>query len=95
MRASMREVHALDRRCQSRPVGARCAGSLASSVPISSRDKAHALSKDDERDPPQRRSREAPVAGARSLGLNQAALFVKAQRRSGDAAPARNLLNRQ
>jgi hypothetical protein len=36
MRSSMRAVHWLERRDQSFPVGARCAGSLASSAPISS-----------------------------------------------------------
>jgi hypothetical protein len=38
MRSSMRAVHWLDSRDQSFPVGARLAGSLARSAPISSSD---------------------------------------------------------
>ena len=95
MRSSMREVHALERRAQSRPVGVRCAGSLASSAPISSRDKPTRWAKTMNAMRRSARAREAPVAGARPLGPDQPARLVEAQRRGGDAAPARNLLNRE
>src|SRR2546430_438586 len=75
------------RRALRRQLGELCADLLER--------QADPLGEDDERDAPQRRPREAPVPGARALGLDEAALLVEAQRRSGDAAAARNLLNGQ
>jgi hypothetical protein len=92
MRSSIREVHALERRAQSRPAAAlRRSRKFAA---ISSRDRP-TLSEHDERDAAERGAREAPVAGARTHGPDQAARLVEAQRRRGDAAPSGNLLNRQ
>src|SRR5205814_2344248 len=75
------------RRALRRQLGELCADLLER--------QADPLGEDYERDAPQRRARKAPVPGARALGLDEAALLVEAQRRGGDAAAARNLLNGQ
>ena len=64
MRSSMRAVQALERRAQSRPVGARFAGSLASSRADLVERQPDVLGEDDERDAAQDRPREAAMAGA-------------------------------
>ena len=69
MRSSIRDVHALDSRDQSRPVGARSRRQLGELGADLLERQADPLGEDDERDPPQHRARDSgggPSRPARS-----------------------------
>ena len=55
--------------------------------------QSNALRKDDERNPPQDRSRISALASACPLGCDQSALFIKPKRGGGDTATARDVTN--
>lgn len=53
------------------------------------------LCEDDERNSTQHCTRESPVSRGRALGMNEAARFVKAQRRSCNAAAPGDVADRE
>jgi hypothetical protein len=57
--------------------------------------QAYSLSEDDESDSPEDRPRKATVAGARSLGRDEAALLIETKCGCSNAAPPRDLSNGQ
>ena len=95
IRSSIRALQLLDRRDQSRRVGARSRRQLGELGADLVERQADALGEDDEGDPAQHRARIAAVARAGALGGDQPALLVEAQGRGGDAAAPRDLADGQ
>ena len=92
---SIRFVHSPERRAQSRASGHAVGGKLGELLADVLERQADLLGENDEGDTAQHRPWIAAMTGARPLRRNEAALLVEAQRRGGDAAAPRNLVDGQ